>query len=67
MSLAFSCKTMGRFHGPCEYFFCKLPMTPFFHAFKTRVPFALEFHLHSASISVVTFQVLLKFRFLLFA
>jgi hypothetical protein len=52
----FVLKTMGRSHGPCEYFFCKVPMTPFhFYAFKIGVSFALKFHLHFTSISIMTF------------
>jgi len=37
---------MGRFHGPCEYFFCELPMSSLlFYAFKTiRCPFSLNLH-----------------------
>jgi hypothetical protein len=38
---------MGRFHGPCEYFFCELPMFfLLFCAFKIiKCPFSLNFHL----------------------
>jgi hypothetical protein len=37
----------GRFHGPCEYFFCEFPMTSlFFCPFKiVRCQFSLKFHL----------------------
>jgi hypothetical protein len=45
--LAFSCQIMGRFHGPCEYFLCEIPMISFpFYAFRTvRCPFSFKFHL----------------------
>jgi hypothetical protein len=52
----FVLKKMWRFHGPCEYFFCELPMTPsHFYAFKIGFSFALKFHLHFTSISILTF------------
>jgi hypothetical protein len=42
---------MGRFHGPREHFTYKLPMIPsLFYLLKIGIPFALEFHFHSASI-----------------
>jgi len=58
----------GRFHGPCEYFFCELPMTSlFFCPFKiVRCQFSLKFHLQSISLSIVTFQIFLMFFFFLF-
>jgi hypothetical protein len=43
--LAFSCQTMGRFHGPCEHSTCELLMTPsIFWLFKIGIPFAFKFH-----------------------
>jgi len=65
IGLAFLCQTMGRFHGPCEYFFYELPMISLlFFAFKTvRCPCSLNFHLQSISFFIITFQILFMFPY----
>jgi hypothetical protein len=51
--LAFSCKGMGRFHGPCEHFTYELPMIPF-----SFVNSKLGIHSHSNSICTLFLSLL---------